>query len=396
MIGTFPPRFSNPWKPALLAALLLSLSARAATIAPAELVVEEGLGAAAFTVALAAPADATVQVAVAGSAVPGEDFTLSTTSLVFTLAGPPRQRVLVEALRDGAVEGPERAALQLVGSTGAPLHLVVRDADSLLVMSANLTSGRYQQYEAPGVRLFQGLRPDVVAVQEFTPAAGTRRAFVDAAFGTGFAFHVESEASDNIPNGIISRWPIVGSGEWTDLAVPNRDFAWATVALPGGHRLHVVSLHLYASGSPRQRAEQGQSVVAYARRQFPAGDFIVVAGDLNAKERGEPVLAALGELVSDAHQPVDPQGDPDTNVARSKPLDYVLPDPKLDALHRPLSLLGRDFPAGLVFDSRQWPEPPWPVRSEDSGVSGMQHLPVLKLFALPAEVNLNGAVTPAP
>lgn len=177
MIGTFPPRFSNPWKPALLAALLLSLSARAATFAPVELVVEEGLGAAAFTVALAAPADATVQVAVAGSAVPGEDFTLSTTSLVFTLAGPPRQRVLVEALRDGAVEGPERAALQLVGSTGAPLHLVVRDADSLLVMSANLTSGRYQQYEAPGERLFQGLRPDVVAVQEFTPAAGTRRAF---------------------------------------------------------------------------------------------------------------------------------------------------------------------------------------------------------------------------
>lgn len=390
MIGTFPPRFSNAWKPALCAALLLSPATRAATLAPAELVVEEGAGAAAFTVTLPAPADATVQVAVAGSAVPGADFTLSATSVVFTLAGPTRQSVRVEALRDGAVEGPERAALRLVrpdaaaAETGAPLQLVVRDADSLLVMSANLTSGRYQQYEATGVRLFQGLRPDVVAVQEFTPAAGTRRSFVDAAFGTGFAFHVESEASDNIPNGVISRWPIIASGEWTDLAVPNRDFAWATVALPGGRRLHVVSLHLYASGSPRQRAEQGRSVVAYARRQFPAGDFIVVAGDLNAKERGEPVLAALGELVSDAHQPVDPQGDPDTNVARSKPLDYVLPNPQLDALHRPLPFMGGSYPEGLVFDSRQWPELPWPVRAEDSGVAGMQHLPVLKLFALPA------------
>ena len=40
------------------------------------------------------------------------------------------------------------------------------------------------------------------------------------------------------------------------------------------------------------------------------------------------------------------------------------------------------FTNGLVFDSRLWASPPDPVQSSDSGVDGMQHMAVMKTFAL--------------
>ena len=51
--------------------------------------------------------------------------------------------------------------------------------------------------------------------------------------------------SGDIPNGIISRYPIVASGSWVDTvqSQPNRGFAWAQIALPGTNDLYVVSVH---------------------------------------------------------------------------------------------------------------------------------------------------------
>ncbi len=102
------------------------------------------------------------------------------------------------------------------------------------LMAANLTSGSSQTYDpGHGIRIFQGAHPDVAMIQEFnygTNSAADVRAFVDAAFGPGFSYFRESGAQ--IPNGIVSRWPIVASGEWDDTSVANRDFAWARIDIP--------------------------------------------------------------------------------------------------------------------------------------------------------------------
>ena len=59
------------------------------------------------------------------------------------------------------------------------------------VMAANL-NGNSQTYEPFALRILQGLKPDVVAIQEFNysnNAATDFRAMVDTAFGTNFAFY---------------------------------------------------------------------------------------------------------------------------------------------------------------------------------------------------------------
>src|SRR5438874_12117504 len=97
---------------------------------------------------------------------------------------------------------------------------------ALRVMSANL-NGNIQNYQPFALRIFQGLKPDVVAIQEFnydstnglgnnTPAAF--REMLDTTFGTNFAYTRET-GSYAIPNGGISRYPIVASGQWTDSLV---------------------------------------------------------------------------------------------------------------------------------------------------------------------------------
>ena len=60
----------------------------------------------------------------------------------------------------------------------------------LRLMAANITSGNGQDYDpGHGMRIFQGVKPDVVMIQEFnygTNSAADIRGFVDTAFGTGF------------------------------------------------------------------------------------------------------------------------------------------------------------------------------------------------------------------
>src|SRR6188474_2974193 len=120
----------------------------------------------------------------------------------------------------------------------------------LRVMTANLTSGNGQKYESAGLNILKGLQPDIVAIQEFKYSNSTPaeiRMMVDEAFGTDFSYFREP-GGYNIPNGVISRYPIVESGSWDDPLVPDRGFAWARIALPATADLFVVSVHLYASG----------------------------------------------------------------------------------------------------------------------------------------------------
>src|SRR2546421_12857843 len=81
---------------------------------------------------------------------------------------------------------------------------------SLRVMSANL-NGNTQNYQPFALRIFQGLKPDVIAIQEFnynsTNGLGNNtlaafREMLDTAFGTNFVYFRETNASYSIPNGI--------------------------------------------------------------------------------------------------------------------------------------------------------------------------------------------------
>ncbi|MGD9782031.1 MAG: endonuclease/exonuclease/phosphatase family protein [Kiritimatiellia bacterium] len=257
------------------------------------------------------------------------------------------------------------------------------------VMAANLTDRSEAdqfRYIATSERIFQGLRPDVVAIQEWLVTNASRRAYVDAVFGTDFDFTVESYSGADIPNGIISRWPIVASGEWADTQVAYRDFAWATIDLPGTQDLHVISVHLQSGSTTTDEATRKKEAAILTnqirRANWPAADFIVVAGDFNVPSRSDDSLLTLSNVVGDSRQPADQAGDKDTNLTRGAPYDYVLPSHLLNARHATLTVGGIAFPEGMVFDSRIWNPPPAPIQTNDSAGTDMQHLAVMKKFIL--------------
>ena len=373
------------------------------------LVTTEEAGGEIVTVALSRPADAVVNLAVSGSATegPGGDFLMSATSLVFTADGPREQTITVQLVDDELPEGLESARWSVVNSPDVtwvsdPLDLVILDNDSFRIATANLTSGGGGYYQGPGERILQALQADIVAIQEFrvTNAAG-HRAFVDQHFGTNFYYYVEPSS---LPNGVISRWPILAAGRWDDPQLSDREFVWATIAVPGGRPLHVVSVHLYYSGGASAREAEARLLTNYlASAGFHPADYVVVCGDLNTQHRNEAALQVLTVPLRDNLRPADQFGDTDTNQNRDKPYDFVLPHPFLNARHLPLHFGDRVFSEGLVFDTRLWalPSLPAPALAGDSGMPSMQHMAVMKLFALDRFVTIltasegNGSVGPA-
>lgn len=298
---------------------------------------------------------------------------LSTTLLAGLLAGPG-------AVQPGApAETPATAAVR--------------------VMAANISSGRLQSYPnpGPGERIFRALAPDVVLIQEFNVNATREapndeaavRAWVDDVFGPDYFFFREPGA-EQIPNGVISRWPIVEAGEFVDPEVSNRDFAFARIDVPGEVDLWVVSVHLLTSGSG-VRDQQARRLVEAVRQRVPAADYLVIGGDFNTAGRNEPAVVTLGELVDVLGPFPDDGADPpdgDTNASRRKPFDWVLVDGDLEA-HAAATEIGElVFPAGLVFDSRvfttdELEESFPPVERGDSGAQQMQHMAVVRDFLLP-------------
>lgn len=254
------------------------------------------------------------------------------------------------------------------------------------VMAANTSSGRRQNYDGgEGNRMFRGLKPDIALVQEMNVGGNRRedfRRWVDANFGEGFEFHVED--GEGLPNGIVSRFPIVEAGEWDDMEMENRDFAWARIDVPGERDLWAVSVHWKASADGAgRRARQAQALAALIAEHVPEEDLLVVGGDLNTHSEGESALRKLGAVVRvDGARPVDQAGVAGTNAKRSARLDWVLADGDLEALSVPLEIGANVFPEGLVFDSRVYEplEDVAPVERGDSAAEGMQHMPVLRAF----------------
>lgn len=259
------------------------------------------------------------------------------------------------------------------------------------VVAANLTSGNHQTYspdngnhsnpEGAGARILKGLRPDVVLLQEFntsTPA----RPWVNATFGEEFSFFAEAGAQ--IPNGIVSRFPIVESGEWKDATQTNRDFAWAKIALPNGKFLWAVSVHLY-SKQPDVRVQEARALLADLRAKIPDEDLVVLGGDFNTKGKGEGCVVELGKMFDRGGDPADAAGDADTNAPRNKPYDWVLADAEMAACAVPVKIGAAEFKGGLVFDSRVFQplSDVAPVRAGDSGAPNMQHMAVVRDFLVP-------------
>jgi endonuclease/exonuclease/phosphatase family metal-dependent hydrolase len=290
------------------------------------------------------------------------------------------------------------AILTALGSSSAdsqPTDSGIR----LRVMAANISSGRLQSYPnpGPGVRIFQALRPDVVLIQEFNVNATRGEAndeaavdaWVDDVFGAEYHWFREP-GGDSIPNGVISRWPIVEAGEWRDDSVSNRDFAFARIDLPGEIDLWAVSLHLLTRSAAVRNTEAEALVRALRGHPVPEDDYLVVGGDFNTDRRNEPAVTTLGQIV-DILGPFPNDGDNppdgDTNSRRRKPYDWLLSDGDLQAVSVATEVGDFVFPDGLVFDTRTFTteeleEDFPPALRDDSDARQMQHMAVVRDFEI--------------
>jgi endonuclease/exonuclease/phosphatase family metal-dependent hydrolase len=260
---------------------------------------------------------------------------------------------------------------------------------SLRVMAANL-NGDAQSYQPFAIRLFQGLKPDIVAIQEFNyynNTASDFRSMVDTAFGTNFLYYREPYTdSGDIPNGIISRYPILAAGSWMDTvqSQPNRGFAWARIDVPGTNDLYVVSVHLLTS-SASARSSEAANLKTLMQANFPSNAWIVVAGDFNTDTRTESTtMTTFDSYLSDHPVPADNNGNSNTSQNRNHPHDYVLPGFSLTNFETATVFPSHSFPNGLVFDSTVYTplsDVP-PVQFGDS--TNAQHMAVMKDFLIPA------------
>jgi endonuclease/exonuclease/phosphatase family metal-dependent hydrolase len=299
--------------------------------------------------------------------------------------------------KDSAKEIPmKKSLLYLAIATLLLQPGTVRSEERLRIMAANTSSGNFQSYpeSGPGANIFRALAPDVVLIQEWNVNstrngpndAAALRGWVDEIFGGDFHFFREP-GGQSIPNGVISRFPILESGEWDDTKVGDRDFAFARIDIPGDQELFVVSVHL--STMAGKRGDQARALVEAINRKVPPGDFLVVGGDFNTDRRNEAVPTTLRAVV-DTMAPFPHDGEAEngnTNAGRRKPYDWLLADAELTALEVPLEIGDFSFPDGLVFDSRVFTQQELdqnfpPVRRTDSGATNMQHMAVVRDFRL--------------
>jgi len=261
--------------------------------------------------------------------------------------------------------------------------------ERLRIVAANLSSGKYQAYESPGIRLFQGLDPDIVLIQEFNYRSGSLDDLIAESLGREFDFYVEP-GDEQIPNGIASRYPILAAGEWLDSEVSNRDFVWARIDIPGEIDLWAVSVHFLTRNASKRNA-QARSLLQYIRAEVPKGAYLVVGGDLNTAHFKEPALKVLSAVVATEGHPSDQDGKTGTNASRSKPYDQVWPDPDLKPLEIPVRIDGHphSYVEGLVFDSRVFTplSAVRPIRFGDSAGRGMQHMAVVRDFSIPVSTD---------
>jgi endonuclease/exonuclease/phosphatase family metal-dependent hydrolase len=259
-------------------------------------------------------------------------------------------------------------------------------------VAANLTSDNKQSYspdngnhsnpEGAGARILKALKPDIVMIQEFNTSIPVRQ-WINQTLGENYGF--TQEQAMQIPNGIISRFPIAASGSWDDPVLDNRGFAWAQLRLPGKTDLWVVSVHLHSKGE-NSRKSQAEALAKFVAGNVPNSALLLIGGDLNTRTTEESCFKELAAVVTiPTHPPADQYGVIATNAPRNRPYDWVLANAALHQCAVPVKLGDAAFPNGLVFDSRVF-EPldkVAPVRKTDSGLPNMQHMAVVRDFRIP-------------
>ncbi len=272
--------------------------------------------------------------------------------------------------------------------------LGVAHAEPLVIraVAANLTSDNKQTYspdngnhsnpEGAGARILKALKPDIVMIQEFNTSVPVRQ-WINKTLGEEFVFMAEKGMQ--IPNGIISRFPIIESGAWDDPVLNNREFAWAHLRLPEKRDLWVVSLHLHSKGEA-SRKTQAAALAKFITANVPKDAMLLIGGDLNTRSTGESCFKELASVVViPKNPPADQHGEIATNAPRNRPYDWVLANGPLDKCAVPVKLADVEFSHGLVFDSRVFEplEKVAPVQKTDSGLPMMQHMAVIRDFRIP-------------
>ncbi len=281
--------------------------------------------------------------------------------------------------------------LLILGSSAC--LLLPAGAQRLRIVAANTSSGNGQDYDqGHGIRIFKGVKADIALIQEFNylnNTAANIREFVADTFGPGFSWFRESNTG-SIPNGVISRYPILESGQWVS-TVAERDYAWARIDLPGPRELLAVSVHLPTANATLRNGE-AQDLVGYVNAYYAAHggaratDYLVIGGDFNTDNRSESCLNTLGQVVTiGTSHPADRNGNVNTNASRAKPYDAVYAGKGLHGLQTPTVIGSSTFPNGLVADTRVYSpiSEIAPALASDSGATNMQHQAVVKDFLIP-------------
>ncbi len=264
-----------------------------------------------------------------------------------------------------------------------PIPSGAGDVFRVRAMAANLTSGNLQSYDpGHGARILQGADPDIVMLQEFnygSNSAADISGFVSQTFDGGFSY---LRGAGQIPNGVISRWPIVDRGEWADPQVGNRAFTWARIDIPGPNDLWVVSVHLLTANASTRNSEAVALVSRFAAN-VPSDDYLLLGGDFNTDNRGESAFTTFSSrFVVTGPYPADQKGNGGTNSSRSKPYDNVLASPCLDRLQGAVRVGASVYPSGLVIDTTVYTPLTElaPAQFGDSNASNMQHMGVVRDF----------------
>ncbi len=255
----------------------------------------------------------------------------------------------------------------------------------LKVMAANITSGNAQSYQGPGIRIFQAIKPDIALVQEFNYNDGSIRDLVDTAFGKNF--HV-CEGDGQIPNGIVSKWPILKCAYWDDPNISNRDLDYAIIDIPGDKDILAVSVHLHTKPSGDQ-VTAGRVIadkIYEIQQKNPGKYYFIVGGDFNGPSAvSSSSFGAHNVFAINDPYPVSKSGKYGTNAHRTKHYDWVLVSPDLSDFQVSTDYGTFKYPHGLVFDSREYSQSELdshfsPVKTSDSGATNMQHMSVTKDF----------------
>ena len=254
---------------------------------------------------------------------------------------------------------------------------------NLRVMAANLTSGAFSSYDpGEGARIMAGAQPDIVLIQEFNYGGRSDddiNAFVFDTFGPDYTW---ARGTGNIPNGIISRYPILESGEW-DGAAPDRELVWAKIDFPGGGLL-AISVHLLTSNATDRNLDATNIMVHLDAGVSPYA-YVLIGGDFNTNTRNEAVFTTFAPRFKvTGPYPLDQFNNGNTTRDRSKPYDHVLASNCLAALQVPTVIGANQFDGGLVVDTRGYTPIAdlAPALSGDSDAGSMQHMGVVKDFLI--------------